>query len=250
MVYQKWPFWISCNDQRKLTNAISLAFKYHEGQIRKYSGEPYIVHPMRVAMAVSSHPKIKLFEVQAAILHDVKEDTKISDEEISCATSNEVLVIVNELTNQTKDLKGIPRRDRKKLDWERLSKVSNSAKVIKMFDRIDNLRDMVNAPPQFKQMYTDETLELLKVIGDADKDIARQLKEACKDIFGWREFLVDELLRKMDGVEIEHNTNGIGVVRTIDSKKTIVFNSGKKIIIDESLNKDWNFMRETGKCLV
>ena len=254
VTYRLWPFWTSSADQRKLTNALSLAIRHHAGQFRKYDGEPYIVHPMRVAMAVSSYPLIKLTDVQAAILHDTKEDTAITDEEIIKATSEEVLFLVNELTNQTKALKGVPRRDRKKLDWERLSKASREAKLIKMFDRSDNLRDMVNAPTDFKKLYIEETYELLKYVGDADWHIANQVKTACEAFFSWRQFTISELLGKSVGVEVEHGKYGLGVmaIEEIEGQQVKVINFDKskhgdiKIRIDQSEEIDWKLFKETG----
>ena len=65
----------------KLKKAIEFATKAHEGQVRKYTGEPYIVHPLEVAEIVKTveHTEEMLM---AAVLHDTVEDTDTTIEDI------------------------------------------------------------------------------------------------------------------------------------------------------------------------
>lgn len=144
--------------------AKEFATKAHESQFRKYNNQPYITHPERVVCAISGHT---LYEdvLVAAWLHDVVEDTNISLETIRQEFGENVAKIVNELTNvYTKEnYPNLNRKERKKLELERLSKISNEAKLIKTFDRIDNLDDLI-LYNEVKQYYIDESIDLFKVI--------------------------------------------------------------------------------------
>lgn len=250
VTYRLWPFWAQSSELAKVTNSMVLATKAHEGQFRKYNGLPYVTHPMRVAFALATYPTVKIPHICAAMLHDTLEDTKITHQEIIDAAGDEALNLVIELTNTTHDLKKIPRRDRKRLDWERLSKVSFWAKIIKMFDRIDNLRDMVNAQVGFKKLYVEESLELLKVVGDADLHIAAQVAAAGKALYDWRDFHNSELLGKQNGTEIESARHGIGymtsVVKDGQDVKLMVFKE-RTFEITSSPQNEFRLMRETGQ---
>src|SRR5690606_5988102 len=82
----------------------------------------------------------------AAWLHDVLEDCPhISPDEIVEASGEAVLKLVRELTNPSKGVKA-PRAVRKQMDRDHLKHVSWDAKIIKLFDRICNLRDLEQCP--------------------------------------------------------------------------------------------------------
>lgn len=145
-----------------IKNAIALAFKYHEGQYRKYGDNiPYVQHVLRVAFKVATTGGNEV-DICAAILHDTKEDTSITDEDILSIGSqgDEVLALVNELTNRSKGVKA-SRRERKKMDRDHIKSISLRAKKIKLIDRIDNLNDMKKAPEDFKKLYIQESKDLL-----------------------------------------------------------------------------------------
>lgn len=151
--------------------AKELAKRAHQGQKRKYTGTDYFEHPRRVAERVAEldgTPEM----IAAAYLHDVLEDTQVTDQEILDATNLDVLRLVAELTNRR--AKAI-RIVRKRLDNDRLSGVSPAAKFIKLIDRIDNLREMEGAPENFKRLYAEETFELVKAVGDASESLKSEL---------------------------------------------------------------------------
>lgn len=186
--------WFLPQDLIEITNCIAIATQRHgdktltRSTVRKYNGKPYVTHVIRVALALSSYPEMKPFWVKAALLHDTLEDTCPTPEhtdalrkQIVAECGGEVvLCLVEELTNEHHDKNKTSRRERKEKDWARLQASSREAKIIKMYDRIDNLYDMVDAPIDFKKLYVGESLELLKVIGDADDTVATKLQEAIK----------------------------------------------------------------------
>lgn len=158
--------------------AKKLACEAHAGQTRKYNGNPYISHPMRVAHLVT-HTTMTWFEedhqstIEAAWLHDVLEDCpKITEQMILDATSASTLRIVKELTNPSKGSK-LSRPKRKHWDREHLKTASRNAKIIKLIDRYDNLSELLldmqhNADARkFARLYAKESKKLLYAIHDA-----------------------------------------------------------------------------------
>lgn len=170
----------------KNENAKWLAHEAHEGQFRKFTGEPYIVHPKQVhdKVAVFCESK-KLPEEKKQLmkrsswLHDVEEDCpQISHERIVSETDIETLNLVLELTNPSKGSKE-PRAVRKKMDRDHLATVSWEAKVIKLCDRIVNLSDMQKCPDKsFIALYAKESRALLEVLRGTDQELELELLTA------------------------------------------------------------------------
>lgn len=80
-----------------LGSAIAYAAAAHSGQYRKFSGDPYIVHPLRVMAAVQDR---SIFARIAAVLHDVVEDTGVSLSRVQDLFGDEVSVLVDALTSR------------------------------------------------------------------------------------------------------------------------------------------------------
>lgn len=165
-----------------LIEAIEFAAHAHGKQTRKYSGLPYIQHPIRVMHKLYQHTNAKcsgnpVYEnveylgwisrvgLPAAICHDVLEDTAVTHKELSAGLGIEVATLVDELTK--KEDAALPRKERKRLEVERLSTVSSGAKLIKLLDRQDNLEDLIRSgcPAEWVSMYTKESRLLVDVIG-------------------------------------------------------------------------------------
>lgn len=147
----------------KIKNALSLATKAHAGVNRKYSDEPYVNHVIRVAFEVA---RLGLGDtlIAAALLHDVLEDTDTPLEVIEQSCGETVAKIVQELTNPSHlpENKFKKRVERKRIDREHLKQVSREAKIIKLCDRIDNLRDVKTGPRDFQILYANESEILLE----------------------------------------------------------------------------------------
>lgn len=164
----------------------ALAHRAHKGITRKYGDDPYIVHPQRVAEAVANWCDGKVSQekfltmVCAAWAHDVIEDCpQISESEIEEAAGGlPVLAMVKELTNPSKRLKSLPRAQRKAIDREHLQKVSIEAKIIKLLDRLDNLKDIETCGDvDFILLYAWESELLADTIGDADAGLVDALRK-------------------------------------------------------------------------
>ena len=86
---------------RLVEKALQFATAAHEGQVRKYTGEPYINHPvevMRIVKTVSDDPAMHA----AALLHDVVEDTDVTIEDIVREFGDDVAQLVDDLTDVSK----------------------------------------------------------------------------------------------------------------------------------------------------
>jgi (p)ppGpp synthase/HD superfamily hydrolase len=142
-------------------DVLELAQEAHAGQTRKYTGEPYLMHPLRVAALVGGYGPTC---VLVALLHDVLEDCPaISAMRIQAVAGLEVRCGVEALTNPSKGTK-FSRAERKKMDREHIATQPRDARIIKAYDRIDNLRDMGDAPADFRRLYAHESEQLLEVL--------------------------------------------------------------------------------------
>jgi len=151
--------------------AAQFAAHAHAGQTRKFTGRPYIEHPMRVAGRVTMLPCATEEMVAAAWLHDVIEDCYITYDHLESVFDPTVASRVLELTNPSIKHKHLHRKQRKQIDRDHFRTVSKEAKIIKLLDRIDNVRDMSGAEDGFKRVYLDETLMLGTVLLEIDDDI-------------------------------------------------------------------------------
>lgn len=133
------------DDVARLIKAADFAALKHRRQRRKDAeASPYINHPLALARVLKVEAGVGDVEVLvAAILHDTVEDTETTVEELAAAFGPAVADIVVEVT----DDKRLPKAERKRLQVEHAPHISTKAKLVKLADKICNLRDVVDAPP-------------------------------------------------------------------------------------------------------
>jgi (p)ppGpp synthase/HD superfamily hydrolase len=160
-----------------ITRARKFATEAHASidQRRKYTGEPYIVHPLAVAELVNSVPHTDEM-VAAALLHDVVEDTPVTSDEIHAEFGPVVGALVDWLTDVSKPHDG-NRRVRKEMDRQHLAKAPPEAKTIKLADLIDNTLTIAKHDPGFWPVYRREKLALLEVLKEGDPVLYRRAKD-------------------------------------------------------------------------
>lgn len=126
-------------------HALDFAARKHRDQRRKgAASEPYINHLAEVARLVAEATAGRdPVAVLAALLHDTIEDTKTTAEELAREFGPEVAALVVEVT----DDKRLPKAERKRLQVETAPRKSPQAKVIKIADKISNLRAILASPP-------------------------------------------------------------------------------------------------------
>ncbi len=157
----------------KIEKALIFATKAHEGQVRKYTGEPYIFHPMEVAGMMKNYVDDEDM-LSAAILHDTVEDTDATIEDIEREFGGLVASYVAGLTDVSKPEDG-NRKARKDIDLQHIANQSLEVKVIKLFDLISNSKSIKKHDPKFWEVYKKEKLALLDVMEFEVKDSLIQM---------------------------------------------------------------------------
>ena len=128
----------------RLERAARAAFEAHAGQTRR-SGDPYVVHPVRVAEVVLVEWGQSDADLgAAALLHDTLEDTDLTADAIDRLAGPRVLDLVRLLTKDAPE--GYPSKaERDRVYFARLLAGDPGASVVKCADRVDNLRDMAGS---------------------------------------------------------------------------------------------------------
>lgn len=149
--------------------ARAFATAAHTGQVRKYTKEPYIVHPIEVMQIVMTvkHDEAML---AAALLHDVVEDTDYTIEDILREFGPDVASLVDDLTDVSRPEDG-NRAHRKSLDRAHSAKASPRAQTVKLADLISNARDIVKHDQKFAKVFLDEKRQLLEVMTLGDSSL-------------------------------------------------------------------------------
>ena len=144
--------------------AIDVAKKMHRTQRRKYTNEPYIVHPFAVAGLVASVTEDDDMII-AALLHDVVEDSPMEVKTIRGIFGVRIAQMVEDLTDVSRPADG-NRAKRRAIDREHSAKASPEAKTIKLADLIDNTKSICAFDPEFAKVYMPEKKALLEVLRD------------------------------------------------------------------------------------
>ena len=132
-------------DLSLILKALDFAALKHRDQRRKDAlASPYINHPIALANVLVgeggvSEPAV----IAAALLHDTLEDTQTTAGELRAAFGDAITRVVEEVT----DDKSLLKAERKRLQVEHAATISREAKLVKLADKICNVRDMANHPP-------------------------------------------------------------------------------------------------------
>ena len=134
-----------------ITRAFKFAYKAHYG-VRRLSGEPYLMHPLAVAMIVVKEIGLGSTSICAALLHDVVEDTDYTVEDIRGLFGDKIAEIVDGLTKISGGVFGSKASEQAENFRKLLLTMSNDIRVvlIKIADRLHNMRTL-SAQPKEKQ---------------------------------------------------------------------------------------------------
>jgi guanosine-3',5'-bis(diphosphate) 3'-pyrophosphohydrolase len=157
-----------------LFKALSFSAEKHTKQRRKdIDKTPYINHPISLANILAQRWVIDENVLCAAILHDTIEDTETTVGELQEHFGEKIASIVLEVT----DDKSLEKSVRKQKQVEHAASISHEAKLVKLADKIANITDIINAPPE---------------------DWSNDRK---KDYFDWAKAVVDNLRGAHQGLE-------------------------------------------------
>lgn len=167
--------------------AIHFAAHKHRDQRREDSdASPYINHPIALARILSEegdvHDPVVL---AAALLHDTIEDTKTSYQELRGEFGMEVADIVAEVT----DTKWVGKTARKQIQVSRAARASHGAKLVKIADKIANLRDIISRPPadwtdERKRQYFDWAKSVVDRLRGTNERLERRFDAVYRQLPG------------------------------------------------------------------
>ena len=144
-----------------ITKAFNFAYQAHKG-IRRLSGEPYIMHPLAVAMIVCDEIGLGSTSICSALLHDVVEDTDYTVEDIENIFGPKIAQIVDGLTKIAGGIFGEHASAQAENFKKLLLTMSDDVRVIliKIADRLHNMRTLASQPANKQYKIAGETLYL------------------------------------------------------------------------------------------
>jgi guanosine-3',5'-bis(diphosphate) 3'-pyrophosphohydrolase len=151
----------SSKDEKLIRKAFKMANEAHKGMRRK-SGDPFIIHPLEVALIVTEEIGLGVTSTVSAILHDVVEDTDLTIEDIENAFGKKIATIVDGLTK----ISGVFDKESNSLQAENFRKMlltlSDDVRVIfiKLADRLHNMRTLGSLPRNKQIKIAGETIYL------------------------------------------------------------------------------------------
>jgi guanosine-3',5'-bis(diphosphate) 3'-pyrophosphohydrolase len=161
-------------DLKLILGAAAFAAQRHSMQRRKdRDASPYINHPLALAdVLVNEGNVLDGTVIAAALLHDTVEDTETTFDELTTRFGPQVVAIVAEVT----DDKSLPKQERKRLQVVKAPNKSHGAKLVKLADKICNLRDIAASPPadwgeDRKNQYFDWAKQVVDALGTTNDSL-------------------------------------------------------------------------------
>ncbi|MBI4195809.1 MAG: bifunctional (p)ppGpp synthetase/guanosine-3',5'-bis(diphosphate) 3'-pyrophosphohydrolase [Betaproteobacteria bacterium] len=163
-----------------ILRAVAFAAHKHRDQRRKdKDASPYINHPIQLAVVLWEEGGVRDAQViAAALLHDTLEDTETTWHELRGEFGEELADVVLEVT----DTKWIKKELRKRIQVARARYSSDKAKLVKLADKICNLRDVAAHPPagwslERKQQYFDWAKEVVDHLRGTHPELERRFDD-------------------------------------------------------------------------
>ena len=163
--------------------ALRFMYKAHDGQVRKFSGEPYVVHPRSVANTIWKLTKDESLAIAGAF-HDVIEDTKFTYEDIASEFGTYIADLVKELTSDPELIKKFGKTD---YLVNKMNRMTDDALLIKLADRLSNVSDFGSDGKKFRDKYgpaTREIISRIKVRNELHKKLLKQISDKIEE-FGY-----------------------------------------------------------------
>ena len=253
MKHAKVTSWV---DRGKIRKAFEYAANAHDGMRRK-SGEPYILHPLAVARVLAEEMELSdHVTIMCALLHDVVEDTEVTLDDIEREFGKKSRDIIDGLTK----IKGAGAFDESISDQAEnfrkiLLTISEDIRVvlIKLADRLHNMRTLGSMSPQSRRRIARETLDIYAPI--ADRLGMNSMKHELEDmgfanLYPWRHQTITEHLDAMTGHReeivanildaLKRKMNDLGVPCRITGRQKSPYSIYKKM-----LAKDLSFSEVT-----
>lgn len=174
-----------------LIEAVAFAAEKHRDQRRKdVAASPYINHPIALANVLANEGGVtNLTALCAAVLHDTVEDTDTTEQELIQRFGSDIASVVMEVT----DDKSLDKARRKELQVEHAPHLYYAARLVKLADKISNLRDILASPPadwpvERKEAYFDWAAKVVAGLRGAHPGLeavfegvyARRTEQGCR----------------------------------------------------------------------
>jgi guanosine-3',5'-bis(diphosphate) 3'-pyrophosphohydrolase len=159
------------------------AFKHRDQRRKDHMASPYINHPIALANVLWQEGGVRDSTVIcAALLHDTIEDTETTAEELRDLFGVRITRIVLEVT----DDKLLPKAERKRRQIEHAPHLSRAAKLVKLADKICNLRDVAASPPptwplRRRRQYFDWAKKVIAGLRGTNRKLEAAFDEAFED---------------------------------------------------------------------
>ena len=163
------------NDLKLLLKALQFSAVKHKDQRRKdVDASPYINHPISLASILCNEAHVTDVNVICgALLHDTVEDTETTLEELE----NEFGATIKDIVMAVTDDTSLQRHERKQAQIDHAAHISDEAKLVKLADKISNLRDVsVNPPPNWSLQRRQEYFDWAKRVIDELRGINPHLE--------------------------------------------------------------------------
>src|SRR5438105_2649917 len=171
--------------------ALGFASRKHSTQRRKDAeSSPYINHPIALVSSLAVEAGITDPDVLcAALLHDTIEDTATTREELVQHFGASIADTVGEVT----DDKSLEKQQRKQLQIEHAHSLTRAAGLVKIADKIANLRDVANCPPpDWPLERRQEYFDWAKAVVDGIADVPPQLRRLFDEVYSRRPRVADQ----------------------------------------------------------
>jgi len=177
---------VSCKGVFMKVSVFEYMNQKHEGQFRKDGITPYSIHPHDVSVQVA---KISDSETlfHTALLHDIVEDTDTTITEIRENFGAEIAYLVAELTKDNEERERL-KISKKEYTLYMMVKMSNDALIVKLSDRLVNIKDLVNQnDKEFTKYYLENTSFIMQ-------NLERKRIKEGRDMFEIHRLLVNEII--------------------------------------------------------
>ena len=214
-----------------IRHAYSFASDYHKDQ-RRRSGEPYINHPVEVALILASDLHMDADSIAAALLHDTVEDTEASLDELTERFGTDVAELVDGVTKLT-NIEVSSMDERQALNLRKMFLAMSKdirVVIIKLADRLHNMRTLAALKPERRLFKARETMDVYAPL--ADRLGMSNVKWELEDLaFFW--LLPEEyerIARMVQDSRAQREADTEGAIKTLDDELKSVGLTGYRII--------------------